>query len=754
MLSETNAGNFFRTEEQNKMASCTIFKNFAIPVENVSLIILSKWIASDKFQKEVEEIRLLLKQGKIEEAQTRKQHLTAFTPSATFKEKRLPTHIDAYSGFVHLDFDKLSQEQIEQAFKIIVSIPYTFLCFISPGGKGLKVFIEVNTEAEHHEIAWQQVKDFYENATGLKADEKCKDITRLCFVSYDPQLYKNIYNEKFQVNTRELKSVELASNKRLFEKENDYAGVLEECVQFTEKKKTYTEGNRNEFIYVLASNCNRKGVPEETALQFALSNYDLPDKEIKASFRSAYTHHTNEFAKFANPANMQTEPSEDYLKNTPLIATELYEQMPEILKDGAMAISQPRERDVFLTGALSILSGCLPGIKGVYDGQEVFPNLYSFVIAPAASGKGALKFAKMLADSYHSFTVNASKNAEAQYNQEMIEHKSKHFAKRKKNEAVEPPPAKPAFKVIFIPANTSYAKILSHLDQNDGFGIICETEADTMGNVFKQDWGGYSDMLRKAFHHERISSSRKSNNEFIEVNDPRLSVALSGTPGQVAGLITSSEDGLFSRFLFYAFKVEHLWKNVSPYAQTINLTEHFRELSQEVFRMVQFLQTGETFIELTYEQWEQLNITCAAWLHDVIMFTAEEAASIVKRLGLIIYRITMAFTAMRKFESAEVAENMIANDTDFNLAVQLTEIYLHHSLLMFNNLSKQSEETHFKGGDNKRKFLAALPQEFTRQQAVTLGIQYHMKDRTVDAFLSNALKKYLSQPKTGYYKKL
>lgn len=733
------------------MASCTIFKGFAIPVENISLIVLSNWIASDKYKREVEEIRLLLAEGNTEEAQSKKQQLLAFTPSATFKEKRLLTHIDTYSGFVHLDFDKLSKEQIERAFKIITIIPYTFLCFLSPGGQGLKVFIEVNTETEHHEIAWQQVKDFYENATGLKADEKCKDITRLCFVSYDPQLYKNIYNEKFQVNVTEIKAVELNINKLINEKENEYANLLTECIQFTEKKKTYTEGSRNEFIYALASNCNRKGLPEEIALQFALSTYDLPDKEIKASFKSAYTHHNNEFAKFAKAAKLQTEPSEDYLKNTPLISKGLYEQMPEILRDGAMAISQPRERDVFLTGALSIISGCLPGIKGVYDGQEVFPNLYSFIIAPAASGKGALKFAKMLADSYHSFTLNASKNAETQYNQEMAEYKSRHFSKGKKDAAAEPPPSKPAFKVIFIPANTSYAKILSHLDQNDGFGVICETEADTMGNVFKQDWGGYSDMLRKAFHHERISSSRKSNNEFIEVNDPRLSVALSGTPGQVAGLITSSEDGLFSRFLFYAFKVEHLWKNVSPYAQAINLTEHFRNLSKEVFRMVQFLQTGETFIELTYEQWEQLNNICASWLHDVIMFTAEEAASIVKRLGLIIYRMAMVFTAMRKFEAAEVAGNFIATDTDFHLAIQLTEIYLHHSLLMFNNLSKQSEESHFKGGDNKRKFLTALPEEFTRQQAVALGIQYQMKERTVDAFLRNALGKYLSQPKPGYY---
>ncbi|MFZ1856636.1 MAG: BT4734/BF3469 family protein, partial [Chitinophagaceae bacterium] len=181
------------------MAASTIFKNFATPVENVSLIILSNWIASDKYKAQVEEIRDMIAQGNAEEAQKKKQQLPAFTPSATFTEKRLLPNMENYSGFVHLDFDKLTPEQLNAAFQIIAAISYTFICFISPSGNGLKVFIEVNTGADHHDTAYQQVMEYYQNATGLKADLKCKDITRLCFVSHDPQLYKNIYNEKFPV---------------------------------------------------------------------------------------------------------------------------------------------------------------------------------------------------------------------------------------------------------------------------------------------------------------------------------------------------------------------------------------------------------------------------------------------------------------------------------------------------------------------------------------------------------------------------
>ena len=131
------------------MSACTIFKNFTVPVEDKSLVIISNWIASDKFKTEVEEIRSLIEQGKPEEASNKKKQLPAFTPSGVFKEKRQLPFLESYTGFLHLDFDKLTQEQLQSAFQVISGIPYTFMCFVSPSGNGLKVFIEVDTGMEH-----------------------------------------------------------------------------------------------------------------------------------------------------------------------------------------------------------------------------------------------------------------------------------------------------------------------------------------------------------------------------------------------------------------------------------------------------------------------------------------------------------------------------------------------------------------------------------------------------------------------------
>ena len=151
-----------------------------------------------------------------------------------------------------------SPEQLDTAFKVIAEIPYTFLCFISPGGYGLKVFIEVNTGIEHHDTAYLQVQQYYEEATGLKADPSCKDITRLCFMSYHPRLYKNIRNEKFKVQLPEIftqpeqqpkaMSVIAAAQEEADEDLNT-AFIFNQQIQFTNQKSQYTDGNRNNPVY-------------------------------------------------------------------------------------------------------------------------------------------------------------------------------------------------------------------------------------------------------------------------------------------------------------------------------------------------------------------------------------------------------------------------------------------------------------------------------------------------------------------------
>lgn len=736
---------------------CSIFTDFQNVSDNRSFeAILDSIRDGSACGEKIHQIRQLLESNAMEAAAALKKSLPAFTPAGMFDKKRSKSTLSFYSGIVHLDLDHIPSEDFNRILELVTACEYTLACFHSASGHGLKIFIKVSSGSTMHESATKAVSDYYSTLLNFEPDPVCKDISRLCFGSHDPDLYYNQDCAEFTFSPRELKTMDspkIAEPPFKSIKAESIDALFAKMIDFTNRKGAYVNGNRNNYLHVLACNCNRFGLPESEVRQLSMQYFDLPATEIWSTFESAYKNNQHEFAMFTNHSTLQNAKADvDYLSKTPIIPQSVFDSLPRLLKMGCAAFSDERERDVFLTGALTILSACLPNVQGEYYRQIVYPNLFSFILAPPASGKGVLVFAKQMGMHYHLTLIDESDAKKKAFELEL----EAYYSNCKKNkDATFEMPEKPPFKVLFIPANASCAKILQHLKENNGSGIICETEADSMGNAFKQDWGNYSDMLRKSFHHESISSSKKNNNEFIEVNYPKLSVVLSGTPNQVANLISSVEDGLFSRFLFYAFKANQGWKDVSPSSGGFNLTELFSSLALETYSLVQFLSNSPTDIQLTDSQWTLLNEQCANWLDSTTIISGEETASIVKRLGLIMYRLAMLFTALRKFEKGDNSITQFCSDDDFRNAMLLTGVYLEHSILMFSNLPKQASTNQFRQGSNKQLLIDSLPDEFRRMDAVAMGENFHLSTRTVDEILrvmTNDGK--LHSPKAGYYTKV
>ncbi|MBU0942117.1 MAG: DUF3987 domain-containing protein [Bacteroidetes bacterium] len=742
----------------------SVYQDFKNNLGVKNLLDILQDIKSEKHQSEINSIRYALHKGENKTADAIKSRLLGFTTSGTFGASRTKANINSYSQMIGLDFDHVPLEELDKLKTVINESEYTFSSFISPSGEGIKVFIKVNSNATQHTAAYNQVAHYYKIVSGFDFDPKCKDITRLCFVSSDADLFLNENATIFNVK-EEITEIQKAPKQEIVQ-QNSSDDLLDKCLKFTEQKEQYQNGNRNNFIHLYASNANRFGINEADALEYCITNFDLDEREIKNAVKSAYKNQIADFAKFAKFANMQSnevvftkeviaKPSieeEDYLKQTPIIPQLVYDNLPPILYESCKAFKEPREKDVFLTGALAILSGCLPNVSGLYSGSVVFPSLFSFILAPAASGKGALKFAKALADKYHDETLKTSKDEKERYDQNMESYKMlKAKGKLEPNQAM---PMAPKFKVVYIPANTSNAKVIQHLDCNEGKGIICETEADTLGQTFKNEWGSYSDMLRKSFHHEKISVSRKTEGEFVEVNNPQLSVALSGTPKQVFNIIASAEDGLFSRFLFYVFKTDAVWLDPSPKGNPINLTDYFKTQSNEVFKMVEYYERDELILQLTDEQWDKFNPAFRSYLHQINTFVSEDALSVVKRLGLILYRFCMLFTAIRKYKADDYHKEVFCSDEDFETALALINVYLQHSIIMFENLPKQGEQGPFKSGENKKLFYDALPDDFQRKEAVEIAKNFNISERSVATFLKTCVGKYLMQPEYGFYRKI
>ena len=178
----------------------------------------------------------------------------------------------------------------------------------------------------------------------------------------------------------------------------------------------------------------------------------------------------------------------------------IIDDLPGMLKEPCTHLVDETEKEVFLVGALGVVSGLLPNITGLYSGKWITPNLYVYVLAGYGGGKGGLDFARKLGEQIHLDKRETSKIQMDNYLKEVEVYKKRLKIYNKGNDIGEPPtpPTKPPTLMLFIPANNSKSGVYQLLKENDGKGIIFESEGDTLADALKQDYGNFSDTDRKS----------------------------------------------------------------------------------------------------------------------------------------------------------------------------------------------------------------------------------------------------------------
>lgn len=430
------------------------------------------------------------------------------------------------------------------------------------------------------------------------------------------------------------------------------------------------------------------------------------------------------------------------LEETPTIPDEIISIMPSILKETAEYFNQrKRERDIFLTGAIGILSACFPKISGIYHGSRVFSNLNTLISAPAANGKGVLRDSLRLVDSIQTLKRNEYEKLkkEAQLN-------------TSKAEASDPMANNIPDLMFVIPGNSSFAAIMKILKDNDGIGVICETEADTLNNVIKQDWGDYSTMIRMATHHEPITQSRVSTGS-IEIREPKLSVVLSGTPGQLKQFISSTENGLFSRFLYYIFVSDSVFSDPSPKAYTVPKDDFFSKYAFLVMIAHTQFYKDRNF-ELTERQWSNLNQKYTQLTSELSFLVGSDITSGIFRIALFQFRLAMLFSILRAFERNQYNENIICEDIDFEISDRLIDVYLKHAMTAYRLLPRNDT---FGVSSGCKTFFDQIPNDILlqRRELVSIGAELSISEGSIDKYLSKLVAlNFLDSPMSGKYIKI
>jgi hypothetical protein len=401
---------------------------------------------------------------------------------------------------------------------------------------------------------------------------------------------------------------------------------------------------------------------------------------------------------------------------------ELYNNLPKLIKDGT-DILKGNDREVFLVGSLAALSSVLPNIQAIYDGQAIESNLYLFLYGSYGSGKGALRYSRNIVSPVHGY-LRTTEPQEIQG---------------------EPKPKK---KLLFLPANSSKSGLIELLDAN-GKGLIFETESDSLTDILNQDYGRFSDILRMAYHHETISFYRRLDKEYYDIDFPRLSVLLSGTPGQLRKLIPSVENGLFSRFCYFGLESEPNFKNVFDTSNG-DLNRHFYLIGERFLPLFVNLtrQTEPAIFELKSHQKAEFLAYFQNLKTALIETYGDTMAGSVNRFGVQFFRLAMIYTTLRILETGDVSQKMQCTDIDYQNAILTMDAFIWHALNIYDSMAVNNLE---ELPENKKAFYKALTTEFKTVQAVQLGQEYNISESTVKRFIDN--RQLFEYVRHGIYKK-
>lgn len=280
------------------MIEVTMFSNFKNCRGNHPLTAIAGEIQNGKYEIPVSLHRTALTAGDKDTAERIKKTLMAFTVSATYRETRRIEHLSRYNPLQILDIDGLDPTDIPRLRTLIEAAPYTVYCFLSPGARGLKIIaysaVDIELHPNNHRIIYNTLKSWYADLLHVEIDASGSDAGRLCFVSYDPDLYASPRFTGWLCNEEELPDdlpllPPLTKPPPKTTGTNDSARLLAAARKKIDKQESYNEGNRNNYIFRFACLCNRAGIPAQNLIDYCTVNFaDLPAEEHNNAIASAY----------------------------------------------------------------------------------------------------------------------------------------------------------------------------------------------------------------------------------------------------------------------------------------------------------------------------------------------------------------------------------------------------------------------------------------------------------------------------------
>ena len=754
-----------------------------------------KLLRGERWKVQVEEYQRLKASGRETEAKKLKRKLAALVIAGRCDGSHAETNLKQWSGDAMLDVDKCNG-RVSEFLQVLKDTPWVKAAWRSVSYDGLKLVVRVEAESvDEYRMAYALVAWHVAQLLAFPCDMSCKNPTRPCFASYDPEAFFRPDTEVFPWRRfvtehpdrvgeilAELKVKTPASASK---PPVAASGMLHTFFNEFLEQNPFVDGKKNEFLLKLGRIARYKGVGEEELARLKtlaverLAGMGCAAGDIPPRIDSGYWYadmnkgpetpasraHKAQGSpmRYSEPnegeeeAELEKLEADKLRREVPCLPDELFDRLPDFLKRGLTHVRNKRERDILLLSMITNISGCLPGVRMNYGGMVYSADLYLVALAGSGRGKGVMQLAAILPAAIQEYYDELNRKDERECRQKLLKWnlEERLAAQEKRVPDLDQCPEMPVERILKVAPNISKSQLILALEAGGAVGLVMNaSELDMISSAMHQEYGKHDDVMRAASQHEEVSSYFKTDHRLVVVSDPHLALCASGTPAQLHKFISSLENGMYSRVAFYVGQAHWEYKSANPGKARLDMRAYFKGMGEELLRMFIFLSGSPTEVVFTEEQWKEHTERFRTYLREVVAEDDDSPGAIVLRHGLMMSRIAMVLTALRKCEPQWNTSEWECSDEDFHTAMQIVDVLLEHSLLLSTSMDDTAGRIRpVKAFFKLRPVLKKMPREFTYSELMAAANEAGLPTASVKRYLLRLVYYQIVEKEDGKYRK-
>ena len=752
-------------------------------------------LRGERWKAQVEEYQRLKASGRETEAKKLKRKLAALVIAGRCEGSHAETNLKQWSGDAMLDVDKCNG-RVSEFLQVLKDTPWVKAAWRSVSYDGLKLVVRVEAESvDEYRLAYALVAWHVAQLLAFPCDMSCKNPTRPCFASYDPEAFFRPDTEVFPwrrfVTEHPDRVGEILAELKVKTPAGASgppvaaSGMLHTFFNEFLEQNPFVDGKKNEFLLKLGRIARYKGVGEEELARLKTlaverlagmgcaagdippridSGYRYADMNKGSGTPASRAHKAQGSPmRYSEPnegeeeAELEKLEADKLRREVPCLPDELFDRLPDFLKRGLTHVRNKRERDILLLSMITNISGCLPGVRMNYGGMVYSADLYLVALAGSGRGKGVMQLAAILPAAIQEYYDELNRKDEREYRQKLLKWnlEERLAAQEKRVPDLDQCPEMPVERILKVAPNISKSQLILALEAGGSVGLVMNaSELDMISSAMHQEYGKHDDVMRAASQHEEVSSYFKTDHRLVVVSDPHLALCASGTPAQLHKFISSLENGMYSRVAFYVGQAHWEYKSANPGKARLDMRAYFKGMGEELLRMFIFLSGSPTEVVFTEEQWKEHTERFRTYLREVVAEDDDSPGAIVLRHGLMMSRIAMVLTALRKCEPQWNTSEWKCSDEDFRTAMQIVDVLLEHSLLLSTSMDDTAGRIRpVKAFFKLRPILRTMPREFTYSELMAAANEAGLPTASVKRYLLRLVYYQIVEKEDGKYRK-